>query len=174
MFSLSACTKKTTAQKETPKGKVVVKEHGTTNTTTALPTPAAGSQLETDLKLIKDYIKTNKLKKVEHTASGIHYIIENPGSGAKPTINSTVKCHYKGTLLDGTEFDSSYKRNAPIDFPLKGVIKGWQEAIPLLAKGGKGKFIIPSELAYGNRAAGAAIKPNSVLVFDVELLDVVK
>jgi FKBP-type peptidyl-prolyl cis-trans isomerase len=171
ILGFSACNKKTSTQKTPPpKGKVVVKDH-----TTTAPAPAAtatSSQLETDLKLIKEYIKANNLKKVESTASGIHYVIENPGSGAKPTLKSTVKCHYKGTLLDGTEFDSSYKRNAPIDFPLTGVIKGWQEAIPLLAKGGKGKFIIPSELAYGSKQVGASIKPNSVLVFDVELLDV--
>lgn len=177
LLSLSACNKKTNAKKPEPqKGKVVVREHGATNTQQSSATPAApavGTQLATDLALIKDYIKTNKLKKVEQTASGIHYLIENPGSGARPNIKSTVKCHYKGTLLDGTEFDSSYKRNAPIDFPLMGVIKGWQEAIPLLAKGGKGKFIIPSELAYGSKQMGALIKPNSVLVFDVELLDVI-
>ncbi len=174
VVTLSACNKKANTQKTTPqKGKVVVREHGATNTqgSTATP-PAAGSQAEKDQLLINDYLKTNKLKKLKQTASGIHYLIENPGSGARPTLKSTVKCHYKGTLLDGTEFDSSYKRNAPIDFPLMGVIKGWQEAIPLLAKGGKGKFIIPSELAYGDKQMGALIKPNSVLVFDVELLDV--
>ena len=122
--------------------------------------------------MIAKFVKDNKLK-VQQTPSGINDIIETEGTGEHPTINDQVKVHYKGTLLNGTQFDSSYDRGEPITFPLKGVVKGWQEGIPLLKKGGKGKLIIPSSLAYGERAR-TSIPANSVLVFDVELLDVIK
>lgn len=121
---------------------------------------------------IKKYMTENSLTDFQKTDSGIYYKIDKPGKGdARPNRKSFVKAHYRGTLLDGTEFDSSYKRNKPLDFKLGGVIRGWQEAIPLLGKGGKGTFIIPSELAYGKRGAGAQIGPNTVLRFDIELLD---
>jgi FKBP-type peptidyl-prolyl cis-trans isomerase len=124
-----------------------------------------------DAKLIDEYIIQNKLKTVK-TASGLHYIIEQKGNGKFPQSSSTVKVHYKGTTLDGNVFDSSYDRNEPIEFPLNRVIKGWQEGILLMDIGSKGKLIIPSTNAYGSQSPSPAIKPNSVLVFDVELLDV--
>ena len=109
------------------------------------------------------------------TASGLYYIIEKAGNGKHATAADKVKVHYKGTLIDGTKFDSSYDRNQPIDFPLSGVIKGWTEGIPLLEEGGKGKLLIPSGLAYGQNAPpGSPIKANDVLIFDVELLEILK
>ena len=101
------------------------------------------------------------------------YKIEVPGSGANPSQGQTVSVHYKGSLLDGTVFDSSYKRNAPIDFPLGvgQVIKGWDEGIALLSKGSKATLIIPSDLAYGSAGAGGVIPPNATLKFEVELVD---
>lgn len=107
------------------------------------------------------------------TASGLFYKIEVPGSGANPSQGQTVSVHYKGSLLDGTVFDSSYKRNAPIDFPLGvgQVIKGWDEGIALLSKGSKATLIIPSDLAYGSAGAGGVIPPNATLKFEVELVD---
>ena len=109
--------------------------------------------------------------KTKQTKSGIHYVMEKEGEGdAHPTVNSQVTVHYRGTLLDGTVFDSSYDRGEPISFKLSQVIPGWQEAIPLLKKGGKATFVIPSGMAYGARKAGK-IPPNSVLAFEVELID---
>ena len=104
------------------------------------------------------------------TASGLQYEVLTQGSGKKPAATDTVKVHYQGTLLDGTEFDSSYKRGQPISFPLNGVIKGWTEGVALMPVGSKYKFYIPSDLAYGERGAGAKIGPNSALIFTVELL----
>ena len=127
-------------------------------------------QLKIDIEKIDTYLTANKLE-AEKTESGIHYIITKKGKGKNPTIDNKVKVHYKGTLLDGTEFDSSYKRNQPAEFPLKGVVKGWQEGIPLLKEGGKGTLIIPSALAYGPQGR-PSIPPNSVLVFEVELLNI--
>lgn len=127
-------------------------------------------QAEIEKNAIIDYAIANKLK-VESTDSGIHYIISKKGNGEKPSASSKVKAHYKGTLLDGTKFDSSYDRGEPLDFRLSQVIKGWQEAILLLDKGGKGTFLIPSDLAYGTRGAGGLIPANATLVFDIELVD---
>ena len=109
----------------------------------------------------------------EKTASGLFYKIETPGTGANPAQGQNVSVHYKGSLLDGTVFDSSYKRNAPIDFPLGvgQVIKGWDEGIALLSKGAKATFIIPADLGYGSAGAGGVIPPNTTLKFEVELVD---
>ena len=109
---------------------------------------------------------------VQQTASGLQYIIEAPGEGTAPKATDTVKVNYRGTLLDGTEFDSSYKRNEPIEFPLNRVIKGWTEGLQLIKPGGKIKLFIPSNLAYGPRGAGGIIGPDETLIFDVELLEV--
>lgn len=129
-------------------------------------------QAAKDQEIIKKYIANKKLDNVKTTDSGIHYIIEKEGDGkGNPNATSKVKVHYHGTLLDGTVFDSSVERGETIEFGLNQVIPGWQQAIPLLSKGGKGKFIIPSGLAYGPRGAGGKIGPNSVLIFDVELFD---
>ncbi len=110
----------------------------------------------------------------EKTSSGLRYKIEEKGTGARAEKGKTVSVHYKGMLPDGTVFDSSYKRNQPIDFPLgEGhVITGWDEGVQLLHEGGKARFVIPSHLAYGERGAGGVIPPNATLVFDVELVKV--
>lgn len=109
---------------------------------------------------------------VQQTASGLQYIIEKAGEGNAPKPTDTVKVNYRGTLIDGTEFDSSYKRNEPIEFPLNAVIKGWTEGLQLIKPGGKIKLFIPSNLAYGPRGAGGVIGPDETLIFEVELLDV--
>ncbi len=108
------------------------------------------------------------------TESGLRYQITNPGSGKQATKGSMVSVHYKGQLLDGTVFDSSYQRNQPIDFAIGvgQVIAGWDEGIQLLKVGDKARFVIPSELAYGSRGAGGVIPPNAPLIFDVELMNV--
>jgi len=110
----------------------------------------------------------------EATESGLRYQIIQKGSGVKSEKGKTVSVHYKGSLTDGTVFDSSYKRNAPIDFPLGvgQVIPGWDEGIGLLNVGDKARFVIPSDLGYGARGAGGVIPPNAILIFDVELMDV--
>ena len=109
----------------------------------------------------------------EKTATGLFYKIETPGVGASPSQGQNVSVHYKGSLLDGTVFDSSYKRNEPIDFPLGvgQVIKGWDEGIALLSKGAKATFIIPADLGYGSAGAGGVIPPDATLQFEVELVD---
>ena len=125
-----------------------------------------------NLEAAKKFLEENKKNKnVKETASGLQYEILQEGQGAKPTKDNTVKVHYRGTTIDGKEFDSSYKRNEPIEFPLSGVIPGWTEGVQLMNKGSKFKFYIKPELAYGENGAGAAIEPNSLLIFEVELLD---
>jgi FKBP-type peptidyl-prolyl cis-trans isomerase FklB len=104
--------------------------------------------------------------------SGLQYKILKAGTGNKPTLEDTVVCNYRGTLINGTEFDSSYKRNEPATFPVKGVIKGWTEALQLMPVGSKWQLFVPSDLAYGERGASGAIPPNTVLIFEVELLSI--
>ena len=104
------------------------------------------------------------------TESGLQYEIITTGEGEKPTAESTVSVHYHGSLTDGTVFDSSVERGQPAEFPVGGVIAGWTEALQLMTVGSKYKLAIPSDLAYGERGAGAAIAPHSALVFEVELL----
>jgi len=104
------------------------------------------------------------------TKSGLQYEVLKQGDGAKPVATDKVTVNYRGTLIDGTEFDSSYSRGKPVTFPLNGVIKGWTEGVQLMNVGSKFKFYLPSELAYGSRGAGAKIGPDSTLVFKVELL----
>jgi FKBP-type peptidyl-prolyl cis-trans isomerase FkpA len=106
------------------------------------------------------------------TASGLVIRMMKEGSGAQPTATSTVKVHYKGTFPDGKEFDSSYKRGEPIEFPLTNVIKCWTEGVALMKTGGAAKLTCPSSIAYGARGAGGVIPPNATLVFEVELLGV--
>ena len=116
--------------------------------------------------------ENRKKENVKETASGLQYIIEEAGSDTKPGPTDQVEVHYRGTLLNGTEFDSSYKRNETIVFGLNQVIPGWTEGVQLIGKGGKIKLFIPSNLAYGERGAGGLIPPNSTLIFDVELIDI--
>jgi FKBP-type peptidyl-prolyl cis-trans isomerase FkpA len=111
---------------------------------------------------------------VKTTASGLQYEMMSEGSGAMPKATDKVTVHYKGTLIDGTEFDSSYSRGQPVTFPLGNVIPGWTEGLQLVKTGGKTRLYIPSSLAYGERGAGAKIGPNEALVFEVELIAIEK
>ena len=121
------------------------------------------------------FLAENKSKPgVTTLPSGLQYMVLTEGTGPKPTANDKVKCHYHGTLIDGTVFDSSVERGQPATFPVNGVIKGWVEALQLMNTGSKWRLFIPSELAYGERQAGAHILPGSTLIFDVELLEIVK
>lgn len=122
----------------------------------------------------KAFLAENATKEgVTVTESGLQYEVLEQGDGAKPTAEDVVKVHYSGTLTDGTKFDSSYDRGEPAQFPLNRVIVGWTEGVQLMNVGSKYKFTIPSDLAYGEQDKGV-IKPNSVLVFEVELLDIIK
>jgi FKBP-type peptidyl-prolyl cis-trans isomerase len=119
------------------------------------------------------FLAANKSKEgVVTTPSGLQYKVIKQGTGPKPTTSDTVVCNYRGTLIDGKEFDSSYKRGEPATFPVGGVIKGWTEALQLMPVGSKYQLYIPSELAYGERGAGPDIGPNTTLIFDVELLSI--
>lgn len=121
----------------------------------------------------KKFLDDNKKKEgVKSTASGLQYKVMKEGNGPLPKATDTVSVDYKGTLIDGTEFDSSYKRGQPATFPLNGVIKGWTEGLQLMKTGGKYQFFIPADLAYGERQMGPDIPPNSTLIFEVELKSV--
>jgi FKBP-type peptidyl-prolyl cis-trans isomerase FklB len=116
--------------------------------------------------------KNGKEPGVVTTASGLQYKVLTEGKGPKPDSNSTVTVHYVGTLLDGTEFDSSIKRGQPVSFPVNNVIKGWTEALQLMPVGSKWKLFIPPQLGYGERGAGQQIGPNAALIFEVELISI--
>lgn len=138
---------------------------------------------ENKQKEIRDEAATNKVKAdeflaknkeaegVQLTKSGLQYKVVETGAGPSPKLDDVVVVNYKGTLSDGTEFDSSYKRNQPAEFPVRGVIPGWTEGLQMMKKGGKWVFYVPPELAYGDRPR-QNIPGNSVLIFDVELLDI--
>ncbi|PYJ24164.1 MAG: peptidylprolyl isomerase [Verrucomicrobia bacterium] len=118
------------------------------------------------------FLEENKKKEgVKTTASGLQYKAIKDGTGAQPKATDTVTVNYRGTTISGTEFDSSYKRGQPATFPLNGVIKGWTEGLQLMKVGSKYQFVIPPNLAYGERAVGPDIPPNSTLIFEVELMD---
>ena len=118
------------------------------------------------------FLKANGAKPgVVTTASGLQYQVLTAGTGPKPKAGDTVVCNYRGTLIDGTEFDSSYGR-APLTFPVGGVIKGWSEALQLMPVGSKWRLFIPADLAYGDKGAGDKVGPGAVLIFDVELLSI--
>ena len=132
----------------------------------------AKQDAETNIAAGATYLAQNAEKEgVTVTESGLQYEVMVEGTGAKPEATDIVKVHYKGTLIDGTEFDSSYSRGEPAEFPLNRVIPGWTEGVQLMSEGSKFKFVIPSELAYGERATGS-ITPNSTLIFEVELLEI--
>lgn len=118
--------------------------------------------------------ENRKREGVKTTESGLQYEIIKEGTGAKPTVNDNVKVHYHGTLIDGKVFDSSVERNEPVEFPVNGVIPGWTEALQLMTVGSKWKIYLPSNLGYGERGAGGDIGPNTALIFEVELLDIIK
>lgn len=131
------------------------------------------SNAESALEKGQAFLKENAKKEgVKTTSSGLQYKITKEGTGKNPKATDTVVVHYKGTLLDGKEFDSSYKRGEPAEFPLNQVIKGWTEGLMYLSEGGKATLYIPSELAYGKRGAGRDIGPDETLIFDVELLKI--
>lgn len=130
---------------------------------------------EKNLKDGEAFLADNKKKEgIVTTESGLQYKVLKKGDGPKPLPSDKVKVHYRGTLLDGTEFDSSYKRGQPASFQVSGVIRGWTEALQLMNVGSKYQLYIPSNLAYGPRGAGQRIGPNSTLIFDVELLSIEK
>jgi FKBP-type peptidyl-prolyl cis-trans isomerase len=145
-----------------------------------------GEMMQAQQKKREEQAKTNKeegakflaenAKKegVVTTESGLQYKVIKMGDGPKPAPTDQVKCNYKGTLLDGTVFDSSYDRGEPATFPLNGVIKGWTEVLQLMPVGSTFEAYIPGDLAYGERGAGAKIGPNATLIFTIELLEIVK
>jgi len=126
-----------------------------------------------NLQAGEDFLAENaKRPEVTTTASGLQYEVLTEGNGPKPKATSTVTCHYHGTLINGTVFDSSVQRKQPASFPLNMVIKGWTEALQLMSTGSKYRLFLHPTLAYGERSAGAHIQPNSTLIFDVELLSI--
>ena len=137
---------------------------------------AAAEKAEAEASKVasEKFLENNKKKDgVQVTASGLQYKVITEGTGARPDATSTVKVNYKGTLIDGKQFDSSYDRGEPTTFRLDQVIKGWGEGIQLMTVGSKYEFYIPSELGYGERGAGGDIKGNMALVFEVELLEII-
>lgn len=123
----------------------------------------------------KTFLAENESKEgVVTLDSGLQYKVITKGSGASPAVTDTVRVHYRGSLLNGQEFDSSFKRGEPIEFPVNRVIAGWTEALQLMKEGSKWQLFIPADLAYGERGAGNTIGPNTMLIFEVELLEVKK
>jgi FKBP-type peptidyl-prolyl cis-trans isomerase len=121
------------------------------------------------------FLAANKTKEgVVTLPSGLQYKVLQQGTGPKPTLEDSVTCNYRGTLIDGKEFDSSYRRGQPANFPVARVIPGWKEALQLMPVGSKWQIVVPPSLAYGDRGAGADIGPNATLIFDIELLSIDK
>jgi FKBP-type peptidyl-prolyl cis-trans isomerase FklB len=118
------------------------------------------------------FLEQNQSKEGVQLFNGMQYIVLQEGSGAKPAPNATIKAHYAGRLLDGTEFDNSFKRGKPFTAPLSALIKGWQQVIPQMPVGSKWRIWIPSDLAYGDNGAGGSIPGGAVLEFDIELLEI--
>jgi FKBP-type peptidyl-prolyl cis-trans isomerase FklB len=126
-----------------------------------------------NLKEGQAYLEKHKKEKgVQTTASGLQYKILQPGTGKKPKATDRVKVHYRGTFIDGTEFDSSYARSQPAVFEVGRLISGWSEGLQLLSEGSKARLVLPPELGYGERGAGDQIGPNTVLIFEMELLEI--
>ncbi len=127
---------------------------------------------DANLKVGEEFLATNKTRpEVLETVSGLQYEVLTMGTGAKPSATNTVTCHYHGTLIDGTVFDSSVQRGQPASFPLNRVISGWTEGLQLMPAGSKFRFFLHPSLAYGDRQVSAQIGANSTLIFDVELID---
>ena len=134
----------------------------------------AGKDAEQNLQDGLAFLAENSVQDgVVKLESGLQYLVLTEGTGRKPGLKDKVKCHYHGTLIDGTVFDSSVQRGKPAEFPVSGVIGGWIEALQLMPVGSKYRLFIPPDLAYGPRGAGGTIGPNSTLIFDVELLEIV-
>ena len=156
-------------------GKPQMTEAEVRETMTNLEKDMEGKQKEASQKNASDgekFLAENKKKEgVKTTASGLQYKVIKEGTGPQPKATDTVTVNYRGTLIDGTEFDSSYKRGQPATFPLNAVIKGWTEGLQLMKVGSKYQIFIPASLGYGERGAGADIGPNSTLIFEVELMD---
>ncbi|WP_128546080.1 FKBP-type peptidyl-prolyl cis-trans isomerase [Larkinella soli] len=130
---------------------------------------------ESNRKVGEQFLTENRKKPgIVTTASGLQYEVVKAGTGPKPAAGDTVKAHYTGRLIDGTVFDSSVERGQPLEIPVNQVIQGWSEALQLMTVGSKWKLFIPAALAYGERGAGPQIGPNSTLVFDIELIEIVK
>jgi FKBP-type peptidyl-prolyl cis-trans isomerase FklB len=133
------------------------------------------NKIDTQKQYGKSFLQTNKEKPgVTELPDGIQYEVLKEGTGPKPLITDKIKAHYKGALLDGKEFDSSFRRNQPFTAPLRSLIKGWQIAIPMMNQGSHWRLWIPSDLAYGDRGAGADIPGGATLMFEVELLEIIK
>jgi FKBP-type peptidyl-prolyl cis-trans isomerase FklB len=131
-------------------------------------------QAQKEKELGKKFLEENKKRQgVVELPDGLQYEILKAGTGAKPKATDTVKAHYAGTLIDGKEFDNSYKRGEPLTIPVGGVIQGWVEALQLMPVGSKWKLFIPSDLGYGDRGAGGAIPGGATLIFEIELIDIV-
>lgn len=136
---------------------------------------AKEEKLAANLQVGLDFLANNKKEEgVVELESGLQYKVLKQGDGDKPWATDTVKCHYHGTLIDGTVFDSSVQRGTPAKFPLNMVIKGWTEGLQLMPVGSKWRFFIPPQLGYGERQVSAQIGPNSTLIFDVELLEIMR
>ena len=161
-------------------GKMLLTEDEARAVLTQLQTEVRGKQQEKmkvagemNKKESLEFLAANKAKDgVVTLPSGLQYRILTAGTGPKPTASDTVVCNYRGTLISGAEFDSSYKRGQPASFPVNGVIKGWTEALQLMPVGSKWQLFVPSELGYGDRGAGADIGPGATLIFEVELLSI--
>jgi FKBP-type peptidyl-prolyl cis-trans isomerase FklB len=139
----------------------------------AVQQKAFKEQAAKNLSESKAFLAENGKKEgIKTLPSGLQYKVFAEGSGKMPKAEDTVTVNYKGTLIDGTEFDNSYKRGQPATFQVKGVIKGWTEALQLMKEGSKWQFFIPPDLAYGEGGAGRSIPPNSTLIFEVELISV--
>lgn len=136
---------------------------------TKVQAKANEEKIEAGKKFLEENSKRDEVITLE---SGLQYEVLKAGEGAKPTPNDQVTTHYHGTLIDGTVFDSSVERGEPATFPVSGVIKGWTEALQLMSVGAKWRLYVPSDLAYGERGAGAQIGPHTTLIFDVELLKI--
>ena len=144
-----------------------------TNTLPVMSQDSIPANSSSNLEKGQAFLKNNASKPGVHTTpSGLQYKVILEGHGKTPKATDTVRVNYRGTTIDGTEFDSSYKRNEPIEFPLNGVIPGWTDGVQLMKEGGKIELFIPSNLAYGAQGAGGVIAPDSTLIFDIELIKV--